>query len=136
MGKQIKFGGYGNNKVIRLFNKQYCKYNGNLVHEKIVANGTVGLMKEPIKHFTYKNFSEYLSKVQKYKELQAQELFENGKKASLFQILIKPKTRFISHYILKLGFLDGFQGLVIAIIQSYGIFIKYITLRLLNQKKK
>jgi len=136
MNKQIKYGGYSNNKVIRMFHRKYCRYNGNLVHEKIIADGVVGTIQEPIKHYSYKSFSEHLIKVQKYKELQAKELFKEGKKASLLQILIKPKTRFISHYILKLGFLDGFQGFVIAVVQAYGIFIKYVTLRLLNQNKK
>jgi len=134
MNKQIKFGGYSNNKVVRLFDKNYCKYDGSLVHEKIIANGKIAEIEEPIKHYSYKNFSHYLTKVQNYKELQAKELFAKGKKSSLFKILIKPKTRFLTHYVFKLGFLDGFRGFVIAAIQGYGIFIKYVSLRLLTKK--
>ena len=136
MDKHIKYGGYSNNRVIRLFNRQFCRYNASLVHEKIIAKGNVGVIKEPIKHYSYKSFSEHLLKVQRYKELQAKELFKKGEKSSIFKILIKPKTRFISHYFFKLGVLDGFQGFVIAAIQAYGIFIKYVSLRLLNRNTK
>ncbi|WP_405606075.1 glycosyltransferase family 2 protein [Polaribacter sp. Asnod1-A03] len=136
MDKQIKFGGYSNNKVIRLFDKNFCKYNGSLVHEKIVANGKIGEIEEPIKHYSYKNFSHHLTKIQNYKELQAKELFKKGKKSSLLKIIIKPKTRFLTHYFFKLGFLDGFRGFVIAALQGYGIFIKYVSLRLLEKRIK
>lgn len=136
MNKHIKFGGYSNNKVIRLFNKHYCRYNGNLVHEKIIADGLVSRVKQPIKHYSYKNFSYHLSKVQRYKEVQAKELFKKGKTSSILKIIIKPKLRFFSHYFLKLGFLDGFQGFIIAVIQSYGMFIKYVKLKLLEEERK
>ncbi|MCG1036360.1 glycosyltransferase family 2 protein [Polaribacter sargassicola] len=136
MNKQIKFGGYSNNKVIRLFDKNFSRYNGSLVHEKIITDGKIGEIETPIKHYSYKNFSHHLTKVQNYKELQAKELFAQGKKSSLFKIIVKPKTRFLTHYFFKLGFLDGFRGFVIAAIQSYGIFIKYVSLRLLQKKMK
>jgi len=136
MGKKIKYGGYSNNKVLRLFHKKFCKYNGNLVHEKIIAKGNVGYIKEPIHHFSYKSFKEHVLKVQSYKELQAIELFKKGKKATILQIIIKPKSRFFIHYILRLGFLDGLVGFIIALTQSYGIFIKYVTLYLLKKGKK
>ena len=80
---------------------------------------------EVIHHFSYKSFKEHVLKVQSYKELQAIELFKKGKKATILQIIIKPKSRFFIHYILRLGFLDGLVGFIIALTQSYGIFIKY-----------
>lgn len=136
MGKKIKYGGYGNNKVLRLFHKDFCRYNGNLVHEKIEAKGNIGFIKEPIHHFSYKSFKEHILKVQSYKELQAIELFKKGKKATILQIIVKPKSRFFIHYFLRLGLLDGFPGFIIALTQSYGIFIKYVTLYLLQKGKK
>ena len=135
MGKRIAFGGYANNKVIRLFNKKFCKYNGNLVHEKIIANGKVGQFKEPMLHWSYKNFTHYLNKVHRYKEFQAKELLAKNKRSTFLHITIKPFFRFFSHYILKLGFLDGYRGFIIAAIQGYGILIKYIYLFLYNKSK-
>ena len=134
MGKRIAFGGYANNKVIRLFNRSFCRYNGNLVHEKIVANGEIGQIKEPMLHWSYKNFTHYLNKVHRYKEFQAKELLSKGKRSTIFHFIFKPFFRFFSHYILKLGFLDGYRGFIIAAIQGYGILIKFIYLRLFNNK--
>jgi len=136
MNKKIQYGGYSNNKVVRLFDRKFCRYNGNLVHEKIAAKGDVGEIKEPMQHWSYKGFEEHLTKVVKYKSFQAEELFEKGKKSNILMILLKPKFRFFVHYILKLGFLDGFQGFIIAMIQSYGVFVKYVKLRLLNKGLK
>jgi len=136
MGKKIRYGGYNNNKVIRLFDRRFCKYNGNLVHEKIIAKGKLGQIKEPMLHWSYKSFSHYLTKVHRYKELQAKELLVKGKKSTFMHILFKPGFRFFSHYILKLGFLDGFRGFVIASIQAYGILIKFIYLKLYNKNLK
>jgi glycosyltransferase involved in cell wall biosynthesis len=137
MNKLIKYGGYGNNKVIRLFNSKYCQYNGNLVHEKIkVESGSVGNFSEPIKHWSYRDFNSYIEKINKYKQLQAEQLFQENKKSSLIKILFKPKSRFLIHYFIKLGFLDGFRGFIIAVLQSYGIFIKYVALYLKTRNIK
>ena len=137
MKKLIGYGGYSNNKVIRLFNKKFCEYNGNLVHEKIVVNqGNIGQINEPINHWSYRDFDSYLHKINKYKQLQAEQLFQEGKKSSLFKIVFKPKFRFIVHYFIKLGFLDGFRGFIIAVLQSYGVFVKYVSLFLKNKQIK
>ena len=68
-----------------------------------------------------------------YGELKAIQLNKQGKKVNLFHILIKPPARFFIHYIIRLGFLDGFAGLILAKTQAYAVLTRYIKLWLLNK---
>ena len=135
-GKKIKYSGWKRDKVIRLFLKEYCRYNGNLVHEVIEARGKIGFLKNKIDHFSYKNFDHYISKINQYSWLQAKELHKKGKKVNLYHILIKPPARFFIHYIFKLGFLDGFEGFMIAKSQSFAVLTRYLKLWLINRNLK
>jgi len=133
MGKKIKYGGAQRDKVARLFLKKHCEYNGNLVHEVITANGKLGYLKHKLDHFSYRNFDHFISKLNHYAALRAKRLNAEGKKVTFFHLLIKPPARFVIHYIIRLGFLDGFAGFVIAKTQAYGVLARYIKLRLLNK---
>jgi glycosyltransferase involved in cell wall biosynthesis len=130
--QKINFGGCQRDKVIRLFLKEYCKYEG-VVHEKIVTNGKLGFFKNKIEHFSYKNYNHYISKMNHYGALRSQQFFEEGRKVNFFHILIKPCARFFIHYFIRLGFLDGITGLIFAKVQAYSVFVKYVKLWLLNK---
>ena len=136
-GKMIKFGGVQNDKVIRLFLKEFCKYDGAVVHERIIFNGKIGAFKKHIEHFTFRDYTHYINKLNRYSELKSQELFDKGRSSvTFFHFIIKPLARFVKHYFIKLGFLDGYAGLIFAKIQSYGVLSRYIKLCLLNKKAK
>ena len=133
-GKHIKYGGCQRDKVVRLFLKEYCSYKG-LVHETIHAEGKLGFFKNRIEHYSYRDYDHYISKMNHYGELRAKEYFQNNKKINyIFHVLIKPVARFVIHYFIRLGFLDGFQGYLFARAQAYGVYVRNIKLRLLNKK--
>ncbi len=136
LNKKIRFGGWNRDKVVRLFLKEHCQYDGNLVHEIIKANGELGFLKQKVEHFSYRGFDHYISKLNQYSALQAKQLYEKGKKATLFHLLVKPPVRFLIHYILRLGILDGFAGFILASTQAYGVYTRYIKLRLIRKKLK
>ena len=136
LNKKIRFGGWNRDKVVRLFLKDHCKYDGNLVHETIKANGELGFFKHKLEHFSYRGFDHYISKLNQYSGLQAQQLHKQGKSVTLFHLLIKPPVRFLIHYIIRLGILDGFSGFVLASTQAYGVYTRYIKLWLIRKKLK
>ena len=136
IGRKLNYSGWQRDKVIRLFRKEKCKYDGKLVHETINADGEVGYFKNKLEHYSYQSFDHYISKLNQYASLKAKALFKKGKKVTIFHILIKPPYRFISHYILRLGFLDGFPGFIISVTQAYGVLSRYIKLWLMNHKLK
>lgn len=136
LGKKIKYSGWQRDKVVRLFSKKHCKYNGDLVHELIETNGKIAKLKNEIDHYSYRNFEHYLAKLNRNSWLKAKKLHQDKKKVNLYYLLVKPPVRFVTHYFIRLGFLDGFEGFILASIQSYGVFMRYIKLWLINNKKK
>ncbi|AOW21958.1 glycosyltransferase family 2 protein [Urechidicola croceus] len=132
IGRKVNYSGWQRDKVIRLFLKKYCRYNGNPVHEVIQADGKIGFFKNKLEHYSYRNFDHYISKLNQYSWLRAKQLHDQGKKVGIYHVLVKPIARFFIHYIIRLGFLDGFPGFVVAVTQSYGVLTRYIKLWLIN----
>lgn len=128
LGKKIKYSGWQSDKVIRLFKRDECRYEIKRVHAEITSNGKIGFLKNKLIHNTYKNFDQYLSKIERYAKLQSEDLDEKKIKIITFQFILKPPFRFIKHYIIQKGFLDGSVGFIIAALQSYGVMLRYIYL--------
>lgn len=134
--ENINYGGWQADRVIRLFRRDRCKYNGNLVHEIIDFNGTVATFNSKIDHYSYRGFDHYANKLNLYASLQAQELYEIKKKVNIFLLTLKPPFRFFVHYIIRRGFLDGYPGFILAAQHSYGVFTRYVKLWLLYKNEK
>lgn len=128
LGKQIKFGGWQSDKAVRLFNKNHCSFNGNLVHEGIVTSGKSKLLKESINHYSYKTFRTYKSKLKQYSKLQAESLYKENKRPNIYHFIIRPIYRFLWQYIYRLGFLDGKEGIVLAYLHAYSVYNRYLQL--------
>jgi glycosyltransferase involved in cell wall biosynthesis len=131
-GMRVNYCGFQRDKVVRLFLKEHCQYKG-VVHERISTNGKLGFFKYKIDHFSYRNYDHYISKMNHYASIKALDLHKKGKKVSIYHVLIKPPVRFLIHYVIRLGFLDGFTGFLVAKTQAYGVLTRYIKLRLLNK---
>ena len=131
MGKRIKYSGLQNDYVIRLFHKNHCKYNGNLVHETMEADGEVRKLKTKVPHYTYKSFDDYTGKMHKYSALKAQMLYKKGKKPNAYHFFFRPWYRFVNQYFFKLGILDGTEGFILAYVSAFSVFKRYVNLWLL-----
>ncbi len=131
MGKRIKYSGLQNDYVIRLFHKNHCTYNGNLVHETMEADGEVRKLKTKVPHYTYKSFDDYTGKMHKYSALKAQMLYKKGKKPSIYHFFFRPWYRFVNQYFFKLGILDGTEGFILAYVSAFSVFKRYVNLWLL-----
>lgn len=131
-GKKVNYSGFQRDKVVRLFLKEHCKYVG-VVHETIKTSGYLGFFKSKIEHYSYRNYDHYISKLNHYASIRAKELHGKGKKVNAYHVLIKPPARFVIHYFIRLGFLDGFTGFLVAKTQAYGVLTRYIKLWLLNK---
>ncbi len=128
LGREINYSGWQKDKVIRLFKRDECSYQDRHVHAEIVSSGRIGYLKHKIIHNTYKNIKHYLSKIERYAEWKSKDHEEKMDSLSAWHFMLRPPLRFFKHYLLKLGFLDGFPGLVIAALQSYEVFLRYINL--------
>jgi len=134
MGKHIRFGGWQNDKAIRLFNKNFCTYNGNLVHEEVKANGSIGVLKKGLNHYSYKNFDNYNDKLNLYSKLQAANLYQRKVKPNVYHLILRPMYRFLWQYIFRLGILDGKEGFILAYVHSFSVFKRYLQLWMMYRK--
>lgn len=132
-GKKIKHGDVGNISIIRLGKKGKGKWEGQ-VHEIWRLQGKTGKLKNPILHYPHQSISEFISEIDFYSTIRAQELFSEKKRSGIFQIIFYPKMKFLKLYIFKLGFLDGMPGIVHAILMSLYSFLVRGKLYLLQNK--
>ena len=124
LGRWIKHGGWWPDCTLRLFRKDRGGLEDREVHEKVVVNGRVGQLHAPLEHYSYRNISDYICKMEVYSRLAAQEIRKKGR-PGIFSLLIRPFFTFFKMYALRLGFLDGLHGLVLAVLYGHYTFLKY-----------
>ena len=128
-GKKIKHGGWGTSYAVRLFLKTAGRFNDNTVHESFVTQEEIFKIKENIYHHSYLTLEDYFSKFNRYTTEGALEYYKKGKKASIGQVVFNPMYKFIRMYIIRLGFLDGVEGFLLASTSSMYSMVKYFKLR-------
>jgi len=133
---QVKYCGWNNQKIKRVYNRKITKYNDNHVHEDIITDGLkIELLEGYIEHYSYQTISQFVQKADHYSTLFAQN--NVGKRSSSpFKAILNAKYSFIKTYFFKRGFLDGYVGLVIAFSHMVTNFYKYMKLYELNKEAK
>ena len=134
-GYKIKFSGWRSDFVLRLFKKEKAKFSARLVHEKIIDdNLETKILKNKLIHKSFDTHEQVLKKINFYSTLSALEMYKNKKTINFFTILLKTFSSFVKTFFLKLGFLDGKAGLMLAISNAEGVYYKYLKLFYLNKK--
>ena len=131
MGRWIKYSGwYPNFRQPQLFRNGKMSYTMESVHEGYISHSDkeIGVIKNHIWQFPFKNTEEILRKANRYSTLGVQKLQEKEKNSTVFKAFLHGSWSFIKHYIFKLGFLDGGPGFVIAFGNFEGTFYRYIKL--------
>jgi len=136
-GQWIKHSDWYPDKKLRLFKKGSGEWKGINPHDRFTlkSDKKAGKLKGDLLHWIYRDYKDHNQKVEKFSTIAAQSYFELGIKSSIFKIIFRPTWAFFKAYFLRLGFLDGLNGLVICV-QTFNVtFLKYIKLRQLwNQK--
>jgi hypothetical protein len=136
MGKWIKFSGwYPNFRQPQLFRNGKMSYDLDPVHEGYIVNSNkpIGVLKNAIWQLPFKDMEQLIHKANRYSSLGVIKLEKKGIKGGIFRAFFHGSWSFIKHYILKLGFLDGGPGFVIALSNFEGTFYRY--LKLLESQK-
>ncbi|HEY0293992.1 MAG TPA: glycosyltransferase family 2 protein [Bordetella sp.] len=128
MGRAIRHGGWWPDHVLRLFRRGTARFSDDAVHEKVVAEGEVGLLRGHLLHYTYDSIDAMLAKMNRYSTDSAQMMLQRGKRATALGAIGHGVWTFIRMYVLRRGFLDGWQGLAIASTGAAGSFFRYLKL--------
>ena len=127
---KLRFSGWQTDKIFRLFKKEKAQYTlQKIVHEKLIVNGTTGKFKNKLIHFSYKDYASYKQKMVSYGKLKAIEELNKGTKPSFFHFYIRPLYQFIYQYIIRLGILDGKNGITICYLNALSVFVRFQELK-------
>lgn len=133
-GKVLQHGETGNIKLLR-FGKKTCGIWKGKVHEVWDMEGKTDNLEHGLLHYPHRKINDFLKEINFYSSLRASELYENKIQVSYLDIILYPKAKFILNYFLKLGFLDGIEGLIFAVMMSFHSFLVRGKLWMLWQKK-
>ena len=130
MGRWIKHcGWYPDYRQPQLFRKGALRFDASdEVHEAFEVHGSTGHMQSDIWQFPFRNLDQVLHKANRYSTLGVDRLERQGKQAGMSKALFRGLWSFIRIYVLKLGFLDGWAGFVIAFSNLEGVFYRYAKL--------
>ena len=133
---QVKYCGWNNQKIKRMYNKISTSYNMNDVHEDIISdNFNIELLNGNVEHYSYHTISQFIIKADHYSTLFAKNNV-GRKSSSPLKAILNGIYSFIKTYFFKRGFLDGYVGLIISFSHMVTNFYKYIKLYELNKELK
>ena len=122
LGRWIKHSGWYPDRKIRLYDKRYCQWEGEFVHERVKVNGEIGRFREDLLHLPYRDWHDHEKRIDRYTELAAQAARSTGLRGNVLKLVLGPPTTFIRSFILHAGFLDGWRGLAIAYMGARYVF--------------
>lgn len=128
MGRWIHHGDWYPDRKVRLFLKNKGRWaadGGGQVHERLDVDGPCTTLRGDLLHYSFKNVEHYLVKHVQYSNVFLQTQQAKGRRWSLLHTIFRPWWRFVRAYFLKLGFLDGFPGLWIALATAFFAFDRY-----------
>lgn len=138
-GTWIHHCGWYPDAKIRLFNRTKGQWTGENPHDKwelYEPSEKAGTLKGDLLHYSFNSISEYVKKIEKYSEIAARLRVEKGKNYSTLKIILGPKWKFFTDFILRLGFMDGYAGWLVCRLNAMETMIKYAKTRQYAQWKK
>lgn len=133
LGGKLRFGGLANERHVRLFRKDKARFKGGRLHEGLEVDGRVERLAGRVIHFSYRDLHDYLRKMNRYTTLAAEKMHASGRRWRAWHALALP-LEFWKRYLLQLGFLDGYRGLVWCFLCGMYQFTKYQKLRELERE--
>jgi len=98
------------------------------VHESVTPRGPIGYLTKDLQHYAYRDLAHHHETMQRYTTLAAQQMADEGRRASVWALLFHPPAAFLRNYILKRGILDGTPGLIISAMNAHYVFLKFAKL--------
>ena len=128
LGRWINHGGWYPDYKLRLFKKSRGKWGGKDPHDKVILEGNTKHLQSELHHFVYRNLSHQLQTVDNFSTITAQELNSAGERFTVLKLLYRPPLKFFGTYFFRRGFLDGIPGLIISVVSSFYVFLRYAKL--------
>jgi glycosyltransferase involved in cell wall biosynthesis len=128
MGKRIRYCGWQDDSVLRVFARDHGRYVDREVHADVEVDGPVRVLENKLSHNTFESFDQYMRKFDQYTTWAAGDRAKVTRKVTFVHLALRPAWRFFKQYILRGGILDGRAGLVICMLSAFSVFLKYAKL--------
>ncbi len=136
LGREIRYCGWQNDWVLRLFRRDSGRYAERQVHEVVEMEGTVGRLRGRLLHHPYRSLDDYWKKLRRYADWNARQARRQGAGVSPLYMMLHPPLRFLKAYLVRGGFLDGVHGLVVCLLTAVYAAAKDIRIWELQQQTR
>ncbi len=133
-GRFMRHGGWWPDHVTRLFRRGRGRFSDDLVHERLIVDGTTGTLRQHLIHLAFADLEEVLNKINSYSSSGARSAARSDKSGSLGKAVFRGLWAFVRTYVLRAGFLDGKEGFMLAVSNAEGTYYRYLKLMYLTRK--
>ena len=134
-GREMRHSGWWPDYVVRLFRRGLARFSDDMVHERVIVDGKVETLSQPIRHETFDDLEDLLAKMNSYSTLSARKMSDSGKRSSLTRAVFKSLWAFFRTYVLRRGFLDGREGFMLAVSTAEGTYYRYAKALLMERRQ-
>jgi glycosyltransferase involved in cell wall biosynthesis len=128
-GVWLRHGGWYPDYQLRLFRRGRGRFREVAVHESVELDGRAGQLATPLVHQSYEGIADFVARANRYSDLAARSLADAGSGGSVADLVIRPLARFLSMYVCRAGFLDGWRGFVLASLYAHYVFLRAAKVR-------
>jgi glycosyltransferase involved in cell wall biosynthesis len=135
-GRMMRHSGWFPDRVLRLFRRDKGRFSDDLVHERVILDGKVARLQEPLLHYPVARLEDAIRRMDSYSTLGAERLAASNKRVSFFTGIAHGAFTFFRVYVLRLGFLDGASGFLLAVANAEGTYYRYMKAWLAGQRRE
>lgn len=128
LGRWIRTTDWYPDYQLRLYDRRRGTWPPRLVHESVQVEGAPGYLQSDLEHFAYRDIAHHHESMNRYTSLAARQMYEQGRRAGVFDLLVHPPAAFLRNYVLKRGFADGLPGFIISAMNAHYVFLKFAKL--------
>jgi glycosyltransferase involved in cell wall biosynthesis len=125
LGRWMLHSGWYPDRKVRLVRKGFASWGGLEPHDALKVNGKVCELNGNILHYSFRNLSHHIRKLDYFTDAASLELIKSGRRAGVLDMIMHPAGMFFKMFILKKGFMDGVQGFIAAGVSAFHVFMKY-----------
>ncbi|MGE5337401.1 MAG: glycosyltransferase family 2 protein [Gemmatimonadota bacterium] len=125
-GRFMRHGGWWPDYTRRLFRRGAARFSAARVHERLETDRAVGRLRAPLLHYSFRSMEQVLDKMNRYSSESAAMIAARGKAPGLASAVMHGAAAFLRTYVLRLGFLDGRRGFLLAVSNAEGSYYRYV----------
>jgi len=128
LGRWVRTTDFYPDHQTRLYDRRAARWQGKYVHESVRADGEVEDLRGELQHYAYRDLSHHFQTMDRYTTLAARQMFEEGRRAGIFDLVVHPPAAFLRNYVLRRGFMDGVPGLIVSAMNARYVGLKFAKL--------